>query len=135
MIIGKLKYNEDLLEGLTRVAKEKDIKEGAIFVIGALKKARLGYYEQKEKFYKEIDLPYPQEIISGVGNISLKNGEIFIHLHLALSDEEGNLKGGHLIKGCEVFVCEYTIFPSEGLNLIRQYDETTGLFLIEGQDE
>lgn len=134
MIIGKLRHKEDLLEGLIRISKEKDIKEGAIFVIGALMYARVAYYDQKEKVYKEIDLPYPQEIVSGIGNISLKNGDVFLHLHLALSDSEGNVKGGHLIKGCKVFACEYTIFPSKGINLIRQYDETTGLSLFEGQE-
>ncbi|MCX7991594.1 MAG: DUF296 domain-containing protein [Proteobacteria bacterium] len=131
MIIGKLRHNEDLLDELTRIAKEKDIKEGAVFVIGALKSAKLGYYDQTSKKYKEINLPYPQEIVSGIGNVSVKSGEVFIHLHLSLSDSDGNLKGGHLLRGCKIFACEYILIPSKGLKLSREYDEQTGLFLLK----
>ncbi len=132
MIIGKLRYDEDLLEGIIRVVRENNIKEGAIFLIGAVKEAVVGYYIQSEKRYIQIKLPYPQEIVSAMGNISLKDGDIFPHIHIVLSDEKGETKGGHLMGGTKVFACEYTIIPSKGLNLKRAYDETTGLFLLEG---
>ncbi len=131
MIIGKIRYNEDLLDGLIKVVKEKGIREGGVFLIGALQSAKVGYYDQSSKKYIEIDLPFPQEIVSGIGNVSLKDDEQFIHLHLSLSDSNGNMRGGHLLKGCKVFACEYIIIPSRDLNLQRKYDEQTGLFLLK----
>ncbi len=131
MIIGKLKYEEDILEGLLRVAKENEIKEGAVFLIGAVKEAVIGYYNQEEKKYSHINLPYPMEIVSGIGNISLKDGDVFVHIHISLSDDKGDVKGGHLMVGTRVFACEYIILPSAGLNLKRAYDNKTGLFLFK----
>lgn len=91
----------------------------------------MGFYNEGEKKYYEISLDYPQEIVSGIGNISLNDNEIFAHIHVSLSDEKGNLKGGHLMIGTKVFACEYMIIPTKGLSLERKYDDITGLFLLK----
>ena len=42
-LIGKLGHDEDLLEELQSVCKEKDVLLGRISAIGAVKKARIGF--------------------------------------------------------------------------------------------
>ena len=69
------------------------------------------------------------EIVSMYGNISLKNGKPFVHAHVVLSDKKGNARGGHLLPGSSVFACELTIEEFEGPELIRGFDERTGLTL------
>jgi predicted DNA-binding protein with PD1-like motif len=70
------------------------------------------------------------EIVSLYGNVSLKDGRPFAHLHVVLPDEQGNGKGGHLVAGgAPVFACEVTIEEYSGPELVRNFDEQTGLFL------
>jgi len=63
-----------------------------------------------------------------VGNVSLKDGEPFVHAHAVLSDEKGNTRAGHLLEGI-VFAAEVHLSQLEGPKLERKYDEVTGLSL------
>ena len=49
--------------------------------IGALKRARIGFYDQGNHKYFEIVLSEPHEIASCTGNISTKEDKIFVHAH------------------------------------------------------
>ena len=74
----------------------------------------------------EIDAPH--EMASCIGNVSLKDGEPFVHTHVVLADEAGNTKAGHLFAGV-VFVAEVHLHELEGPSLERKRDEATGLSL------
>ena len=92
----EVKHGDDLLKTISAACLENDIKSGFITVIGALQKAKFGYYSQKEKKYQENSIEEPLEIISGLGNVSVKDGKPFVHLHISLADNKGNVFGGHL---------------------------------------
>ena len=124
-----LKHGDDLLNEITAFCQKNDSTSGFISVIGALQEAKLGYYNQKEKQYKEIVLNKPLEIASCAGNISLKDNKPFLHSHIVLSDEQGQTFGGHLNQGCKVFAAECALYHLEGNPLIRELDNTTGLHL------
>ncbi|GLI38528.1 DNA-binding protein [Geobacter hydrogenophilus] len=131
MFMGKLPHQADLIDALTETARANGIRAGAIQVVGALQRAKLGFYDQWSKTYREIPFAKPLEIVSGMGNISLRDGKPFVHLHLSLSDEEGKVFGGHALEGCTIFAAEYAIMPLPGSAPVRTFDETTGLFLWE----
>jgi predicted DNA-binding protein with PD1-like motif len=74
-------------------------------VIGGLTEAVVGYFDPEAGEY----LPTPTghvEICAGLGNVSLRDGEPFIHLHLVLSGPDGAAVGGHAMEGCRAFVVE-----------------------------
>ena len=125
----EIKYGEDLLKAITDYCLENDIKTGFVSAIGSLQNVKFGYYNQKEKKYYENSIDEPVEIISCLGNVSIKEGKLFVHAHLSVSDEKGNMFGGHLNEGCIVFACECAIWELEGDALERKFDETTGLSL------
>ena len=127
MIIRRLKHGEDLCGEIIRVCKEENIKTGWFNAVGALKNLTLAFYDQKKKKYGEIFLRGSYEISSCMGNISLVDGELFVHAHINASDDKGNVKGGHLLSG-EIFASELAIFPSRAV-LERKFDRTTGLKL------
>jgi predicted DNA-binding protein with PD1-like motif len=129
-IIGRLAKGDDLLASLEKLAQEHNIILGEVTAIGAVSQARVGYYNQTERKYYFLDLAKPMEILSLVGNISIKDGKPMVHAHVTLSDNEGRAYGGHLAEGTLVFACEFTIleFVSD-ITLVRQMDEPTGLFL------
>ena len=127
-LIVRLNYDADLIQSITELAKNKGIEAGIITAIGALKRAKLGYYDQRSHEYREIRIDSPHEMASCVGNVSLKDGEPFTHVHVVLADEMGNTKAGHLLEGI-VFAAEVHLRQLEGPRLERKYDEVTGLSL------
>ena len=124
-----LPHDSDLLGAITDLARENNIEVGTIMAIGAVKKARIGYYDQSAREYREQDIEEPMEISSCLGNISLKDGEIFVHAHINLADREGRVMGGHLCAGTIVFAAECRITELKGESLKRSYDDITGLSL------
>lgn len=123
----QIKTGEDLWESITRFCQENNIQAGIVLAIGALQKAKFGYYDQKEKRYLENSIEEPVEIVSCLGNISLKEGKPFVHAHLSLANKEGKVFGGHLTPGCIVFACECSIIELEGERLERTLDQITNL--------
>ena len=133
MIIGKLPYKSDLLRELIKLTAKQNITAGAVQVMGSLSRARLSFFDQKIRAYRELDFDAPHEIVAGNGNISLRNddGVPTVHLHLAVADSQGRVVGGHCLEGCLVFAVEFVIWPFCGPPPRRVRDNDTGLLLWE----
>jgi predicted DNA-binding protein with PD1-like motif len=130
-LIGQLAKGTDLYNGITRIVRDNNVRIGRVTGMGAVQRASLAYYDQKQMRYSDIDIPVAMEIVSLYGNITLKDGLPFCHVHVVLSDEQGNGKGGHLRPGgTPVFACELTIEEYDGPGLARNTDESTGLSLL-----
>lgn len=127
--MGRFKYDNDLLQEITNFIINENIRSGEIRIIGAVKKARFGYFNQSTKEYKFIEKNEHMEILSAIGNISLKNKKPFPHVHITLADKDGNVFGGHLMEGTKIFAAEFVIVDYGENNLERVDDEFTGLQL------
>jgi len=126
--IGRFDCGDDLLGALTQFCRANAIRLGAFHLIGAVKNAKLGYYSQDEKKYTGcVEFDQKLEIVSCSGNISLKDGESFVHAHIALADYKGNAFGGHLMPGTTVFAAEFVIQEFTGALLERSQEPCTGL--------
>ncbi len=125
--MGRLDHGADLLEEITKVCKENNIRFARVEALGAVKKATLGYYDQGTRTYGFFELDRPLEITNLIGNVTLKDGEPIVHAHVTLSDHDGSALGGHLAPGTIIFACEAIIQELEGEDLVRGLDETTGL--------
>jgi uncharacterized protein len=121
-------YESDLLKFLNELAKDQQIEVASFTAIGALKQAKLGFYDQTKHVYMEEALSEPQEIASCTGNISIKDGEPFVHAHAVLADRNGKTKAGHLLEG-RVFAAEIHITELRGETITRKKDTLTGLSL------
>ena len=128
--IGSFAHGKDLLESLHAFLKENNIRFGYFNIIGAVKKAKLGYYKQDEKKYIDcVNLEKTLEISTCMGNVSIMNDKVFAHAHVVFSDHQGNCYGGHLMPGSVIFACEYVIQEFLGEPLSRVKDHRTGLML------
>ena len=127
-LVVRLKHDADLIQSITELARSRGIEAGTFTAIGALKRAKIGYYDQKNHKYREMGIESPHEVVSCVGNLSLSEGEPFVHAHVVLADEKGNTKAGHLLQGI-VFAAEVHLHQLAGLKLERKHDELTGLWL------
>ncbi|MEN7973896.1 MAG: PPC domain-containing DNA-binding protein [Verrucomicrobiota bacterium] len=131
VLIGKLEHGADLLEEITAICREADIRLGRVEAIGAIQKARLAYYDQQSKTYEFFDLDEPLEILNLTGNVSIKDGQPMLHAHVTLSNEKGESFGGHLAPGTIIFAGECIVEELLGPEYVRGHDETTGLPLWE----
>jgi predicted DNA-binding protein with PD1-like motif len=119
----------DLYDSISKICTEEDIKIGKVTALGAVTQAAVSYYDQKKKVYKPITFKKHLEILNCTGNVSLKDGKPFVHMHATFADSKGTVVGGHLTAGTVVFACELTIEELEGKAVDREFDENTGLNL------
>jgi len=129
IVFARFDEGDELLVSVTQVAEEAKIPAGFFFLIGTLKKARLGFF--REGKYETIEMNKPLEIVSCLGNISIKEGKVFAHAHIAVSDEEGSVFGGHAMPECIVGVTgELVLVEASGIKLVREFDKKTKLSLL-----
>jgi predicted DNA-binding protein with PD1-like motif len=126
----RAEHNSNLIQFITRLAEKEGIIVAAFTAIGALKRAKLEFYDQEKHEYQEITLGSPHEIASCIGNITVKDGKPFVHAHAVLADKNGNTKAGHLLEGV-VFAAEVHLRELKGVKLERKYDKVTDLSLWE----
>jgi predicted DNA-binding protein with PD1-like motif len=128
-LAGRLPHGRDLLKSIERMGEKSGIRMATFTLIGAVSSATIGAYDQTQQVYVTVKKEIPLEIVTCLGNISLKKGDPFVHAHVLLSDEAGNPFGGHLFSETIIYAGEIHIQELTGEPLNREYDETTGLML------
>jgi hypothetical protein len=128
-IFIRLRENEDLLNAIKEKAEQNGIRAGFFLLIGTVKRAVLGFYRLGK--YKQIEVAGPLEIVSCVGNLSLKeDGELVVHAHIGVADEEGKMFGGHLLPGCPVDATgELVLVETPEAKLERALEKKLNLYL------
>ncbi len=116
----RLQPNQDLKISIKNYVRENQIKAGVILsCVGSLNGATLRMAD--ENITKVFDGKF--EIVSLVGTLSPDG----CHLHISLSDKDGNVSGGHLNEGCIInTTAEIVIGEIENLSFSRAVDKDTG---------
>jgi len=127
----RLRPGEDLRARLEAYVREQSIQ--AAFVIGAvgsLRSAKIRYADAATA----VEVEGPLEIVSLIGTFAV-NGA---HLHVAVADGEGRVRGGHLGMGSAVHTtAEVVIGESPRHRFEREPDAQTGYgeLTIRGRTE
>ena len=118
MIVSRLFPGNDLKISLENIMDGTEFNSGVIVtVVGSLSKTHLRMSNGTKKWFDGFF-----EIVSGEGTISPDG----IHVHLAVSDENGSVCGGHLLGGCVIHTtAEVCVIESE-IEFKRVFDEDTG---------
>lgn len=130
-IAVRIDYDEEVIEKLTELCKKENIASAAVSGIGATKLAELGLYNIETKEYKVTSYTGLYEVGSFMGNITQKDGEPYLHMHITIGDTEKNeVHSGHLNKAVigatsEIFV---TVFDEK---IGRKLDEKTGINIFD----
>ena len=128
--IVRIDKNEEVVEQLTILCKHENIKAGSITGLGAAKYIKVGLFDTEKKEYNSKEYSGPMEITSLIGNISRKDGEVYLHLHINLCDETMQVFGGHLNECVIGATCEL-VLTSIDLDISRRFNEEIGLNLLE----
>jgi len=129
VLVIKLEKGEDVLETLNTIVEKENIEAGFFTGIGALNKVKMGIFIEGK--YEEIIIEDELEIVSLLGNVSLKDGKPFVHAHIIVSKRDGSAFGGHLLPGSIISVtCEVFLIKLKK-PIKRGFDEEIKLYLLE----
>ena len=119
---------EFINEQLTNVAVQENINTGWINGIGAIYDLEIGYFDISNKKYQRKTFKGEYELVSLIGNITIKNNSQFVHTHISFSDTDFHLYGGHLFDAKISAAGEFIIHIDE-VNISRSLNSTIGLEL------
>lgn len=126
-IVARLDTGDDLLLSLTKIAEENNIRAGWFSVIGGLKKLSYGLFEHGN--YHNVIREAKKccfELLPTGGNITMKEGKIFVHCHIVASDEdEGTSAGGHLMEGSIVYPTAEVYMQEVDAGIDRTFDPSS----------
>jgi hypothetical protein len=120
----RLNNNQDLRVELLRFAKQNSIQAGSILTcVGALKSFVLRMAGATPDKQDIRTFSGKHEIVSLVGTLSNND----CHLHIALSNKDGQVIGGHLKEGSLVdLTAEIVIAEDDAVIYTRELDNDTG---------
>jgi uncharacterized protein len=123
----RLDRGTDMLEGLNQASRKLGMDSGTVQAIGAVSELVIGFFDQDRKEYRTNSFPSAFEIGSGVGNVSLKDGQPFVHPHVVATGPDGASVGGHLMEGTTVYLIEAYFRRLGGPAPVREQDDDIGL--------
>ena len=126
-----LARGEDLLAGLGDAIAVLGVEAATLQLIGGLETATLGYFDPEAGQYLTFTTGHV-EIASGLGNVSIRDGSPFIHLHLVVSGPDGECRAGHAMDGCRGFVVEAYLRKLDGEAPVRRQVEGMSLKIWPG---
>ncbi|MBP3203397.1 MAG: DNA-binding protein [Bacteroidales bacterium] len=129
--IVSLDNHVELVEALAAFCRKKGIKAGQISGIGAVSEATFRFLDPATKQYVDKTFAEQMEITSIAGNISEKDGQVYLHIHLTCSRRDYSCVGGHLLSARINGACELLIDAFHTTFVGRYADEETGLNLYK----
>jgi predicted DNA-binding protein with PD1-like motif len=127
MIVSRIIPGNDLKKGVEDLRDINGLKSGIILcIVGSISNAVLRMSNGDKKVFRGLF-----EIVSAEGTISSEG----IHVHVAISDAEGAVYGGHLLEGSKVHTtAEISIIESEKV-FKRIFDPKTGYKELVVEDD
>jgi predicted DNA-binding protein with PD1-like motif len=126
-LLGRLPHGKDMITSIENFCAASDIQTATFSIIGAVSSATLGVYDQKQHVYVTFIENAAMEILTCIGNVSLKDKTPVIQSHIVLADEHGKIIGGRLFSETIIFAGEIDLQEMTGKPLERVYDDKTGL--------
>ena len=127
----RLDKGELLVESLTKLVKEQQIKGAWVSGIGGAMWVELGFYDLLNKTYLWKKLDQVVEVTNLQGNIAWEGDTPIVHLHGTFGDVNMQSVAGH-VKELEVAgTCEVLLHQWYGEGLKRFHSDKIGLKLLD----
>lgn len=125
--IGRLPADIDLLEGLTRIVNQEEIKVGRIEVFGSVKKLAVTIFNQETRFGETVERETGHDIAVLSGTVSQFKRRSLPRMSGVFTDSSGHSVAGTLALGTITHSCEVVITELTGGLLSRDFDMESGL--------
>ena len=133
VVVAKFEDGDNILQGLSDMAKKENIRAGVFYLVGGMKGGRFVVGPEKETMppvpvWRELNESH--EIV-GLGTIFWQGDEPKLHFHGAYGKHD-SVKMGCLREKSETFlVLEAIIIEIKGINAIRELDPVSGMVLLK----
>jgi predicted DNA-binding protein with PD1-like motif len=106
---------DEILSGLTDLARSEGITSAEITGLGGLSKAVLAFGDPSigSFVFKLIPIDEKSELVSLDGTISMRDGQPNVHLHAVVALSDGTTRGGHVLELHVSPVAEVSIVTSD----------------------
>jgi len=129
-IVARIDRGEEILLSVKSICKKENVELASISALGAVDHVVVGLYKVAEKKYVPNTFDGEMEMTSLTGNVTTKDGEVYLHLHADFADGDGHVFGGHLNEAVISGTCELFIHTLNGA-VGRKLDEVTGLNILD----
>lgn len=120
---------DEVIAGLKQLAREYKLTASHFTAIGAFQEVTLGFFDLAEKTYRQTIVHEQVEVLSLIGDISLKDADPQIHVHAVVGKADCTTLGGHLVRGIVRPTLEVVLTESPS-HLHRKFNAEFGLPLI-----
>lgn len=127
----RLDLGEEIYSGLTEFLKKEGIRFGSLRGIGAAKDVELGYLDTETRQYLRKKFAEEMEILSLSGNVTVKEGSPFLHLHGVFSGRTFQLQGGHFFQGTVSGTAEFFLHGASRDAVLRRPRPELGFYEID----
>jgi uncharacterized protein len=121
---------DEVMSILLDFARKNKLRGARFTAIGAFSDAILGYFEWDRKDYKRMPIAEQVEVLSLIGDVTVKDGEPQVHAHVVAGKSDGSAIGGHLIAAHVRPTLEVMLTESPK-QLVREFDPDSGIALIK----
>lgn len=125
---------ERAMATLIDFCRTEGIGYAALSGLGAVSGVDLAYFHDESQKYETHEIAEQLEVIGLTGNITIKDGAPFPHVHATFGDRDLSVRGGH--------VMEMTVKPNLEIwltrgteDVVRLPDEDSGLYLMSLPDK
>lgn len=112
---------------------DERIGYAALTGLGAVRAATVSYWNAETQEYEQHQLDEQMEVVSLIGNVTLRDEAPFIHAHASLGRRDLSLIGGHVNALVVHPTLEVWLRP-DGTAVRRELDESCGLYVMQLPD-
>ena len=126
----RLDPGEEIVASLTRLVEQEQVQLGSVTAIGAANDVTIGIFSTQEKQYHARRYQGDYEISALVGNVTRKEGEPYLHLHITIGNPvTGEVHAGHLTSATISATLELFLQVWNG-QVGREFSDQVGLNLF-----
>ena len=127
----RLDPGEEVVSCLTQLVEREDVQLGTVSALGAAGDVTIGIFDTREKQYHSKRYQGDYEISALVGNVTRKEGEPYLHLHITIGNPvTGEVHAGHLTAATISATLELFLQVWDG-QVGRKFSDMVGLNLFE----
>jgi uncharacterized protein len=119
-----------LLEFLAR----ENVGYATLTGLGAVGSATVSYWNADARQYEQHVLDEQMEVVSLIGNVTLRDDAPFIHAHASLGRRDLSLVGGHVNELVVGGTLEVWLRP-DATPVRRELDQSCGLYVMQLPEE
>ena len=93
----RLESGEHVAAALVELLQREGVGYASVTGLGAVRWVRLAYWNSATRDYESHDVEEQVEVVSLVGNVTLREEQPFLHLHISLGRQDLSMFGGHFL--------------------------------------